>query len=81
MMTYEKEIENSHPTMVDSDAAYDADSMAMKLVGERHSKRDLVNLVRWLIMDGANTVSRDINVAAFGLLIKNNNIPEQQGEQ
>lgn len=27
-----------------------ADGLAMKLVGERHEKRDLVNLVRWLIL-------------------------------
>lgn len=59
-MTYEEEIVASHPMWVDTDAAYRVDEIAMKLVGERHGKRELVNLVRWLIMDKANTVNSDI---------------------
>lgn len=50
---FSSEIAASHPTILHTDAAYKADSMAMKLVGERHEKRDLVNLVRWLILDKA----------------------------
>jgi hypothetical protein len=59
-MTYEEKIEESHPVGSDNERAYLADAMAMKLVGERHGKRDLVNLVRWLIMDNAKTVNVDL---------------------
>ena len=59
-MTYEEKIEESHPIVSDNEKAYLADVMAMKLVGERHGKRDLVNLVRWLIMDNARTVNDDL---------------------
>jgi hypothetical protein len=58
--TYEKEIKASHPTRTDNKKDYLADAMAMKLVGQRHSKRDLVDLVRWLIMDNAKTVNYDL---------------------
>jgi len=58
--TYEDEIKASHPTRTDNEKGYLADVMAMKLVGERHGKRDLVDLVRWLIMDNAKTVNLDI---------------------
>lgn len=59
-MTYEDAINESHPTRIDTEAAYSADAMAMKLIGERHGKRDLVNLVRWLIMDNAKIVNCDL---------------------
>jgi len=59
-MNYENEIKNSHPVISDNEKSYLADAMAMKLVGERYSKRDLVNLVRWLIMDNAKTVNSDL---------------------
>lgn len=53
-MTYKKLIDQTHPMALDKgpelDRAFDADTLAMKLVGERHGKRDLVDLVRWLIM-------------------------------
>lgn len=55
-MTYEEEIKASHPVIADTELAYLADAMAMKLVGERQAKRDLVNLVRWLIMNKAETI-------------------------
>ena len=50
-MTYQREIDVTHP-MADGcgDRECNADDLAMKLVGERHSKRDLVDLVRWLIL-------------------------------
>ena len=59
-MLYEKEIHLSHPTELDTDEAYIADGIAMELVGERRSKRDLVNLVRWLILDKSKTVNEDL---------------------
>lgn len=37
-MTYEKEIHNSHPMVSIDLLRFDADNMAMKLVGERHEK-------------------------------------------
>jgi hypothetical protein len=50
-MTYQAEINRTHPMSKGSgDAELKADELAMKLVGERHSKRDLVDLVRWLIL-------------------------------
>lgn len=51
--TYQKEIDATHPDTCDSDLephAFLADDLAMQLVGERHNKRDLVDLVRWLIL-------------------------------
>lgn len=60
VFTYEKEIKDSHPTRTDNEKGYLADAMAMKLVGQRHSKRDLIDLVRWLIMDNAHKVNSDL---------------------
>lgn len=59
-MTYKSEIHISHPVVTDETFDYEADAMAMKLVGERVRKRDLVNLVRWLIMDRSETVNKDL---------------------
>lgn len=50
-MTFKAHIDATHP--MDDDApvgALEADGLAMQLVGERHGKRDLVDLVRWLIL-------------------------------
>lgn len=57
-MTYEEEIKASHPVRLDTKKAYDADAIAMALVGERHAKRDLVNLVRWLLLGGAEYINK-----------------------
>jgi hypothetical protein len=48
------------PLRSKSPIKWKAENMAMKLVGERHEKRDLVNLVRWLIMDKAEKANGDI---------------------
>lgn len=58
-MLYKKEIFNSHPMGCDDPNRFKADKIAMELVGERYEKRDLVDLVRWLIMDKAETVVSD----------------------
>ena len=55
--TYEEPIKASHPRTLSTDEAYKADNIAMLLVGERHEKRELVNLVRWLILDNAKTIN------------------------
>lgn len=51
---FQDEIDATHP-MNDfpperEAAIFAADRMAMELVGERHEKRELVHLVRWLIL-------------------------------
>jgi len=53
---YHDEVEASHPIMVDTPEAYQADVLALTLIHNRESKRSLVNLIRWLIMDEAKTV-------------------------
>lgn len=51
MKIYQTEIDATHPARDGAqDQDFDADFLAMKLVGERHEKRELVNLVRWLIL-------------------------------
>ncbi len=51
MKTFQDQIDKTHPVRLDGSCVEDkADSLAMKLVGERHEKRELVNLVRWLIL-------------------------------
>jgi hypothetical protein len=77
-LTYENEIDESHPTVVDTNFAYEADAMAMKLVGERHGKRELVNLVRWLIMDNADIACRDTTILSIRNSINNNMGGEEQ---
>jgi hypothetical protein len=57
---FDEEIDESHPMRCDSDDCLNADLLAMKLVGERHEKRELVNLVRWLVMDGARCAREEL---------------------
>ena len=46
-----KAIEDTHPESDGSNLVnWEADHVAMNLIHERHSKRDLVNLIRWLIL-------------------------------
>jgi hypothetical protein len=59
--TFKAEIDASHPVRLDTKEAYAADSIAMQLVGERHAKRDLVNLVRWLILGGAIVIQQKLS--------------------
>ncbi len=55
---FQDEITLSHPMELMTDEGFEADEMALQLVGERHEKRELVNLVRWLILDKCETVQR-----------------------
>ncbi len=53
MKSFQQEISATHPMNFDAgcgELELKADSLAMELVGERHSKRELVDLVRWLIL-------------------------------
>lgn len=60
IVSYEQQIRKSHITRSEDKHRYKAEEIAIKLVGERHDKRDLVNLVRWLILDQATTIKLDI---------------------
>ena len=57
---FQDEIALSHPMELMTDEGFEADEMALQLVGERHEKRELVNLVRWLILDKSETVQNFI---------------------
>jgi hypothetical protein len=58
--TYQDEITLSHPMELMTEESFNADEMALILVSERHDKRDLVDLVRWLILDKCETVVEDL---------------------
>ncbi len=60
MKTFEKEIEESHPCRVETNLSYKAEALAMKLVGERYKKAELVALVRWLITDSAKIAREEV---------------------
>ena len=60
MKTFEKEIEESHPCRVETNLSYEAEALAMKLVGERYKKAELVALVRWLITDSAKIAREEV---------------------
>ena len=47
-------IEASHPMETGEAGVMAADALAMHLVGARHEKRELVNLVRWLLIGAPN---------------------------
>lgn len=49
-MTYQKEIDSTHPLVMKTSDSFKVDALAMKLVSERHGKADLIDLVRWLIL-------------------------------
>lgn len=59
MKTFQDQIDATHPMDTEDSEAFQADSMAMNLVGERHEKRELVDLVRWLILKRPELISRD----------------------
>lgn len=52
-------IEASHPMETEEAGVMDADSLAMHLVGARHEKRELVNLVRWLLIGAPEVCDHD----------------------
>lgn len=50
-MSFQNEIDATHPCHPSAgDKEMKADGLAMMLVGERYDKRELVDLVRWLIL-------------------------------
>jgi len=58
MIDVDFQINETHPMRSKSPLRFEADRIALELVGQRHSKRDLVDLVRWLIMDEAKTIKK-----------------------
>ena len=53
-------IDASHPMEPGEAGVMDADALAMHLVGARYEKRELVNLVRWLLIGAPNqTITGD----------------------
>jgi len=66
-MRYQEEIDATHP-MVDFESpssereSMNADALAMYLVGERHGKRDLVDLVRWLLISMDDEIRSSIGL-------------------
>lgn len=58
-MTLQDQIDATHPANNDGQRELQADAFAMDLVHERHSKRDLVNLVRWLLLQTNFETLRD----------------------
>lgn len=60
MKMYQNEIEND-PDNLDIDFASDVETIARMLVTERmKSKDDLIDLVRWLIIDKATIINNDL---------------------
>ena len=56
-MSYEeiqRAIDATHPEALDTSRSIDADELAMMLVHNRHGKREIVNLIRWIILDSPN---------------------------
>lgn len=58
---YENEIFNSHPETSKDPMRFKADVLAMELVRDRQSKRELVDVIRWLIMDNAKTANEALS--------------------
>lgn len=54
----QKRIDATHPVLDNApEGSTKADSLAMEMIHVRHSKRDLVNLVRYLILNAKeNTI-------------------------
>lgn len=43
-------IDACHPCFVETPESYDADILAMELIHQRHDKRVIVNMIRWVLM-------------------------------
>ena len=59
-LKYEDEVQSTHPALSEDRRVYAADQIAMELIHGRESKRSLVNLIRWLIVDHAKTVNQEL---------------------
>lgn len=43
-------IDACHPCTLETDESYVADALAMELIHGRHDKREIVNMIRWVLM-------------------------------
>lgn len=43
-------VEHNHPSRLETQESYAADDLAMRLIHGRYGKRDIVNLLRWVLM-------------------------------
>jgi|LakMenE18May11ns_1017448.scaffolds.fasta_scaffold9853876_2 hypothetical protein len=43
-------IDACHPCTLETDESYAADALAMELIHGRHDKREIVNMIRWVLM-------------------------------
>lgn len=50
-------IDTCHPCELETDESYAADALAMALIHGRHGKREIVNMIRWVLM-GCPTENR-----------------------
>ena len=49
----------SHPVEVETGKCYIADALAMDLIHGRHEKREIVNLLRWVLMGCPSHTDKD----------------------
>ena len=50
----QRAIDATHPETLDSSRSLAADQLAMVLIHNRHGKREIVDLIRWLLLDSPN---------------------------
>lgn len=53
----QRAIDATHPETLDTSRSLAADHLAMMLIHNRHGKREIVNLIRWLLLDSPNDES------------------------
>jgi hypothetical protein len=52
-------IDACHPCTLETDESYAADALAMELIHGRHDKREIVNMIRWVLMGCPSENSTD----------------------
>ena len=50
----QRAIDATHPETMDTSRSLAADQLAMMLIHNRQGKREIVNLIRWLLLDSQN---------------------------
>jgi hypothetical protein len=53
----QRAIDATHPATMHTSRSLAADQLAMMLIHKRHGKREIVNLIRWLLLDSPNAYS------------------------
>lgn len=60
----QRAIDATHPETLDTSRSLAADQLAMMLIHNRHEKREIVNLLRWLILDAPSPENASAMAAA-----------------